>query len=131
VIPSSLLFGLLFTYSKLSNNWRFTVLKVTDIAAEKAKAILKAEGKEGWGLRIFIHGSGCCGPSYGMDINEKASTGDETIEKNGLKVFVDKEAFTSLNNKEVDFIKTEQGEGFVINSNEPPPSCSSGCSSCG
>ncbi|OGW28381.1 MAG: hypothetical protein A2X59_02575 [Nitrospirae bacterium GWC2_42_7] len=107
------------------------MLKVTDIAAEKAKEILKAEGKEGWGLRIFVHGSGCCGPSYGMDINEKASEGDETVEKNGLKVFVDKEAFTSLSNKEVDFIKNEQGEGFVINGNEPPSSCSSGCSSCG
>lgn len=107
------------------------MLKVSDIAAEKAKEILKAEGKEGWGLRIFIHGSGCCGPSYGMDINETPSEGDETIEQNGLKVFVDKEAFTSLSNKEVDFIKNEQGEGFVINSNEPPASCSSGCSSCG
>ena len=107
------------------------MLKVSDIAAEKAKEILKAEGKEGWGLRIFVHGSGCCGPSYGMDINEKASAGDETVEKNGLKVFVDKEAFTSLHNKEVDYVKTEQGEGFVINGNEPPSSCSSGCSSCG
>ncbi|MEW6110454.1 MAG: iron-sulfur cluster assembly accessory protein [Nitrospirota bacterium] len=106
------------------------MLQVTDTAAEKAKQILKAEGKEGWGLRIFIHGAGCCGPSYGMDIDEKATEGDETVEKNGLKVFVDKEAFESLSNKEIDYIKTEQGEGFIINSNEPP-SCSSGCSSCG
>lgn len=105
------------------------MLKVSDSAAEKAKEILKSSGKEGWGLRVFVQGSGCCGPSYGMDINENASEGDETVEKNGLKVFVDKEAFTTLNNKEIDYIKTEQGEGFIINSNEPP-SCSSGCSSC-
>ena len=110
------------------------MLKISDIAAEKAKEILKAEGKEGWGLRVFIHGSGCCGPSYGMDLDEKASEGDETIEKNGLKVFVDKDASASLSSKEIDFIKTEQGEGFVINGDEPPSkgsSCSSGCSSCG
>ena len=109
------------------------MLKISDIAAEKAKEILKAEGKEDWGLRVFIHGSSCCGPSYGMDIDEKASEGDETIEKNGLKVFVNKEASESLSSKEIDFIKTEQGEGFVINSNEPSsaPSCGSGCSSCG
>jgi iron-sulfur cluster assembly accessory protein len=111
--------------------WRSSVLKVSDIAAEKAKEILKAEGKEGWGLRVFIHGAGCCGPSYGMDIDEKASEGDETVEKNGLKVFVDKEASVSLSEKEIDYVKTEQGEGFVINGNEPPPSCGSGCSSCG
>ncbi len=106
------------------------MVKITDTAAEKAKEILKAEGKEGWGLRVFIHGSGCCGPSYGMDINETAVDGDETIEKNGLKVFVDKEAFASLSGKEIDYVKNSQGEGFVINSNEPP-SCSAGCSSCG
>jgi iron-sulfur cluster insertion protein len=108
------------------------VLKISDTAADKAKAILKAEGKEGWGLRVFIHGSGCCGPSYGMDIDENAAEGDETVEKDGLKVFVDKEALASLSGKEIDYIKTEQGEGFVINSNEPSaPSCGSGCSSCG
>jgi iron-sulfur cluster assembly accessory protein len=109
------------------------MLKISDVAAEKAKEILKAEGKEGWGLRVFIHGSSCCGPSYGMDLDEKASEGDETIEQNGLKVFVDKEASESLSSKEIDYIKTEQGEGFVINGGEQPSgsSCGSGCSSCG
>ncbi|PKL52322.1 MAG: iron-sulfur cluster assembly accessory protein [Nitrospira bacterium HGW-Nitrospira-1] len=109
------------------------MLKISDTAAEKTKEILKAEGKEGWGLRVFIHGSGCCGPSYGMDLNENASEGDKIIEKNGLKVFVDKEAAEKLGNKEIDYIKNEQGEGFVINGNEPPAasSCGSGCKSCG
>jgi Fe-S cluster assembly iron-binding protein IscA len=68
-----------------------------------------------------------------MDIDENASDGDETIEKNGLRVFVDKEASSSLSSKEIDYIKNDQGEGFVINSEEPPSgsSCGSGCSSCG
>ncbi len=108
-----------------------TVLTISDVAAEKAKEILKAEGKEGWGLRIFIHGSGCCGPSYGMDINENAGEGDQVVEKNGLKVFCDNEAFASLDNKEMDFVKTPQGEGFVINAvGGAAPSCGSGCSGC-
>jgi iron-sulfur cluster insertion protein len=107
------------------------VVKISDTAAEKAKAILKSEGKEGWGLRVFIHGSGCCGPSYGMDIDQTAAEGDETVEKNGLKVFVDKDAYASLTGKEIDYVKTEQGEGFVINGGESAPSCGSGCSSCG
>ena len=107
------------------------MLQISDIAAEKAKEILKAEGKEGWGLRIFIHGSGCCGPSYGMDIDEKATDGDQTVEKNGLKVFCDTQAFASLSDKEMDFIKTEQGEGFVINNlGQAAPSCGTGCSGC-
>lgn len=105
------------------------MIAISDKAAEKAKDILKAEGKEGWGLRIFVHGSGCCGPNYGLDINENPTEGDETVEKDGLKVFVDKEAMSTLSNKEIDYVSTPQGEGFVINSSEPP-SCGSGCTSC-
>lgn len=105
-------------------------MKISDTAAEKALELLKTEGKEGWGLRVFIHGAGCCGPSYGLDIDQSASDGDETVEKNGLRVFVDREASQSLSNKEIDYVKTDQGEGFVINSDEPS-SCGSGCSSCG
>lgn len=109
------------------------VLNISENAAEKAKEILKAEGKESWGLRIFVQGGGCCGPSYGMDIDEKAGAGDQTIEKNGLKVYVNDETFASLTDKEIDFIKTEQGEGFVINNlGEAAPSCGTGCGSgCG
>jgi iron-sulfur cluster assembly protein len=106
------------------------VVKISDSAAEKAKEILKAEGKESWGLRVFIHGSGCCGPSYGMDLEEAPGSGDETVEKNGLKVFVDKETLTSLSDKEIDYVKTPEGEGFVINGGSEAPSCGSGCSSC-
>ncbi len=105
------------------------MLKISDAAADKAKQILKVEGKEGWGLRISVHAGGCCGPSYGLDILENPQDGDETVEKNGLKVFVDKEAMPSLGNKEIDYITTPQGEGFVINGLEPP-SCGTGCSSC-
>lgn len=114
------------------------MLKISDSAAEKAKEILKAEGKEGWGLRIFVQGSSCCGPSYGMDIDEKAAAGDETVEKNGLKVFVNRETSASLADKEIDYVSNDRGEGFVINGGEAPScgsggaasSCGSGCSSC-
>ncbi|MBA4372069.1 MAG: iron-sulfur cluster assembly accessory protein [Thermodesulfovibrio sp.] len=115
------------------------MLKITDSAAEKAKEILKAEGKEGWGLRIFVQGSSCCGPSYGMDIDEKAADGDETVEKNGLKVFVNAETSASLTDKEIDYVANDRGEGFVINGGAAPScgsgagassGCGSGCSSC-
>lgn len=107
------------------------MLKISETAAVKAKEILKSEGKEGWGLRVFVHGSGCCGPSYGLDLDEKASEGDETVENHGLKVFMNKETSESLCNKEIDYVKTEQGEGFVINGGNEAPSCGSGCKSCG
>lgn len=106
------------------------MVKISDSAAEKAKEILKSEGKEGWGLRVFVHGSGCCGPSFGMDINENPSEGDQTVEKNGLKVFVEEQAFANLSGKEIDYVRSPEGEGFVITGGPAAPSCGSGCSGC-
>ncbi len=34
------------------------MITITDEAANKAKEILKQEGKEDWGLRIYIAGGG-------------------------------------------------------------------------
>lgn len=103
---------------------------VSDTAAEKVKEVLIAEGKAGWGLRIFRIDGGCCGPSYGMDIDEKASEADEVIEKNGLRVFMDRETFMNLSEMTLDFIDDGQRQGFVLSGGKAP-SCGSGCSSCG
>jgi len=109
---------------------------ITDTAAEKAVEVLEKEGKADWGLRIFVAGGSCCGPSYGMDLDEKSKEGDEVTEKNGLKVFTDKETFEKLQGMTIDFIDDGQQQGFVIKG-DTPPSCGpdtgagGGCSSGG
>lgn len=103
---------------------------ITEKAAEKAVEILAAEGKDSWGLRIYNAGGGCCGPSYGLDIEEKPLADDEIIEKNGLKVFIDKDTLSGLKGMQLDYYDDGEREGFIL-SGGTPPSCSSGCSSCG
>lgn len=110
------------------------MVTITEKAAEKAKAVLAAEGKESWGLRIYSSGGGCCGPSYGLDIDEKAVSDDEVIEKDGLKVFVDKTTLAGLGGMQLDYFEDGQQEGFVLSGGNPSAggsSCGSGCSSCG
>lgn len=113
---------------------RFVVITITDAAAEKAKQILTAEGKADWGLRVYIAGGGCCGPSYGMDMDEKPGENDTVIEKNGLKVFVSKDSVKALDDKVMDFITKDGQQGFVLTGGQSS-SCGSGCStegsSCG
>lgn len=109
---------------------------ITDAAADKAKEVLETEGKADWGLRVFVSGGSCCGPAYGMDLDENAKDGDEVTEKNGLKVFTDKDTFEKLTGMTIDFVDDGQNQGFVIKGDTPPgaPSCSSGgcgSSSCG
>ena len=105
------------------------MVTITDIAAEKAKNILRAEGKEHWGLRIFTDSEGgCCGVSYGIDIDENPAEGDHVLEKNGLRVFIDILTSRRLTGMEIDFIDNEDGSGFVIRGGSY--SCGQGCSSC-
>lgn len=103
------------------------MITITDEAVEKAKEVLAAEGKSGWGIRVFVSGGGCCGPAYGMDIAENPETGDEVLEKNGLRLFADKESATKLVGCVVDYLKDGQHEGFVIKDPNAASSCSSGC----
>ncbi len=105
------------------------MLSITDAAAEKAKQILSSEGKADWGLRVYTVEGGCCGPSYGMDLDEKPAEGDEVVEKNGLKVFMDKNTSTKLDGMGIDFIDDGGRQGFIITGGKPP-SCGPGCTSC-
>ncbi|MDO8747388.1 MAG: iron-sulfur cluster assembly accessory protein [Thermodesulfovibrionales bacterium] len=106
------------------------MITITDVAAEKAKQILTTEGKADWGLRVYTAGGGCCGPSYGMDIDEKPGDNDDVVEKNGIKVFVDKDTSKKLEGMNIDFIDDGEKQGFVITGGSAP-SCSPSCTSCG
>ena len=108
------------------------MVTITDVAAEKTKEILAAEGKAEWGLRFYTAGGGCCGPSFGIDLVEKPVDGDETVEKDGAKFFIDKEAHEKLSGKTIDFVDDGDKQGFVVNDPNPPscgPSCGSSCGS--
>lgn len=104
-------------------------MTITDNAAEKAKKILAAEGKGNWGIKIYIAGTGCCGPSYGLDLQEEQMPDDEVVENNGLKVFVDKDLYKTLSGMKLDYYADENMEGFVFTGGVS--ACSSGCDSCG
>jgi iron-sulfur cluster assembly accessory protein len=104
------------------------MVEISDAAVEKAKEVLKAEGKEGWGLKLFCQGSSCCGPSFGMDIQENPADGEQSMEKGGLKIYADDFTVKSMKGLMVDFVDDGQHQGFVVkNMGEAGPcSCSSG-----
>lgn len=104
------------------------MVTVSNEAAEKTREILEMEGKAEWGLRFFTAGSSCCGPSYGIDIVENPSDGDEIIEKNGTKFFIEKSTSEKMNGMEIHFIDNGQQQGFVLTGGGAP-SCGSGCGS--
>lgn len=106
------------------------MFNITDKAAEKAKLVLSEEGKDNWGLRIYNAGEGCCGPSFGLDIDENPVAEDEIFEKAGLRVFVDKSCVESLGDMQLDYYDDGERAGFILAGGKVP-SCGSDCSSCG
>jgi len=104
-------------------------MTISEKAAEKALAILAEEGKDEWGIKIFVAGESCCGLTYGLNFQEEKLPEDEVIEKDGLKIFVDKKLLTYLSGAQLDYYAGDEGEGFVFKG--VSSSCSSGCDSCG
>ncbi len=118
-------------------------MTISEKAAEKAVTILTSEGKKDWGLKIYVAGESCCGPAYGINVQQDQLPNDQVIEKNGLKVFVDKDLMDGLSGMELDYYSDDEREGFIFTGGKM--SCgtdsgsgsgsgcgsSSGCNSCG
>ncbi|MEK7864574.1 MAG: iron-sulfur cluster biosynthesis family protein, partial [Nitrospirota bacterium] len=64
-----------------------------------------------------------------MDIDEKPGDNDDVVEKNGIKVFVDKDTAKKLEGMNIDFIDDGEKQGFVITGGSAP-SCGPSCTSC-
>jgi len=91
------------------------VITISEVAADKIKEILKAEGVPNHALRVATAGGGCgCGPSFEIMIDDKTGEGDTVVEKNGARVFLDATTAGKLEGAELGFISDERGEGFAI-----------------
>ena len=104
------------------------MITISDVAADKIKEILNAEGVPNHGLRVSTSEGGCCGPSYEIMIDDKSGDGDSVIEKNGAKLYLDASTARTLEGAELGFVSDERGEGFVIGfPNGAPAGGSCGC----
>lgn len=101
-------------------------MEINDAAVEKLRAVLKESGKTGF-LRVFVT-EGCCGPSIGMDLVEKAEAGDVEVSNKDFKIYVDKAAAPMVENAVLDC--GPQGDIIMKNLPKPEGNCGDGCS-CG
>jgi len=90
------------------------MLEITDATVKQFKKILSKSDATNSNIRIFISGGGCCA-SYGLDITEKGEDGDLLIEKDNLKIYVERAAHEALSKTTLDY-----KNGFII---KGMPSC--------
>ena len=104
---------------------RFTVMSMTDAAAERVNAVLAAKG-DALGLRIGIKKGGCAGMEYTVDLATEARPNEDAIERNGACVFVAPEAVLFLLGTEMDYEETTLRSGFTFKNPNQTSACGCG-----
>lgn len=93
------------------------VLTLSAAASEAVKNILAEKNLEGYGLRVYVAGGGCCGVSFGMALDNNFRDVDTVFESNGVKVVVDEVSIDHLRGASIDFINDPvRGAGFAVDS---------------
>lgn len=104
-------------------------LDFTDKAVEKVKELLSAENKDsGFGLRIQIVPGGCSGYSYDFSFDNEVHPDDAVMEKNGLRVIVDRQSLSLIGGSRVDYVDGLHGSGFKVSNPNARHSCGCGSS---
>jgi len=104
------------------------MVNVSETAAGKIKELLAEEQKIDSGLRVFVQGGGCSGFQYGLMIEDAPAPGDQSIDANGIKLFIDPISARYLDGAEVDFIDSVTGGGFTIRNPNVKTTCGCGSS---
>lgn len=104
-------------------------ISLTERAACELKELMVSQEKTAAALRVWVAGGGCSGLSYGMALDEDApEDGDEIIEAEGIKVYVDGLSLQYMNGAIVDYIDDVMGGGFKIENPNATSSCGCGSS---
>lgn len=110
------------------------MVKITELAAQKIKEVLKEENKENALLRLYLVGTGCSGPNFGMALEESKTEDDIIDEEYGVSVVIDIKLSTYLEGATVDYVETNLGGSFEIRkaNADKGGACGDGCcGSCG
>ena len=94
-----------------------TVITLSTTASDAIKNILAERNLEGYALRVYVAGGGCCGVNFGMALDNNFLDADTTFEANGVKVVVDEVSIDYLRGATIDFVNDPvRGAGFAVDS---------------
>ena len=92
-------------------------ISLSPAASQAVQNILAEKKLEGYALRIYVSGGGCCGVQYGMALDNNFREIDTTFESNGVQVVIDEVSIDYLRGASVDYVNDPQrGAGFVVDS---------------
>lgn len=102
------------------------VVRLTDAAANRVKAIMaKADGRY-VGVRVGVKNGGCAGMEYTMEYAESRGPIDEVVEDKGVTILVDPKAVLFLLGTEMDYVTDKLSAKFMFNNPNQTEACGCG-----
>jgi iron-sulfur cluster assembly protein len=102
------------------------VMRLTDAAADRIKAIIAKADRPIAGVRVGVKNGGCAGMSYTMEYAAEAAKFDELVEDKGVKLLIDPKAVLFLLGTEMDFKIDKLSSTFVFNNPNQTSACGCG-----
>ena len=103
--------------TKIFTETNTPTITLSAAASDAVKNILSERNLEGYALRVYVAGGGCCGVNFGMALDNNIRDMDTTFEANGVKVVVDEVSIDYLRGATIDFVNDPvRGAGFAVDS---------------
>jgi iron-sulfur cluster assembly protein len=102
------------------------MISLTPDALSAAKTILANAKTHAEGLRIQVEAGGCSGFQYKMELETEAREGDEVVDADGVKIFIDDISADHLRGMKVDFVSSLERSGFVYENPNATAQCGCG-----
>jgi iron-sulfur cluster assembly protein len=102
------------------------MIHLTESAVNAVRAAIAGASAPVEGLRIAVDAGGCAGFKYTMDLVAEINPEDLVVEREGVKVFVDRKSLIYLDGTTVGFVTDLQNSGFTFDNPLAKSSCGCG-----
>jgi len=102
------------------------VVRLTEAAAERIKAVMAKADRPIAAVRVGVKNGGCAGMSYTMEYAEKIDPLDEIVEDKGVRILIDPKAVLFLLGTEMDYKVDKLSAQFVFNNPNQTAACGCG-----
>ena len=99
---------------------------LTEVAADKVRSLLDAEGRDDLALRVAVQPGGCSGLRYQLFFDDRSLDGDVVKDFGGVGVVTDRMSAPYLTGATIDFVDTIEKQGFTIDNPNAGGSCACG-----
>jgi len=101
--------------TKIITETEISTVSLSTAASDAIRNILTERNLEGYALRVYVAGGGCCGVNFGMALDNNIRDVDTTFEANGVQVVVDEVSIDYLRGATIDFVNDPvRGAGFAV-----------------